>query len=105
MQIGDSVKVAKITGKYKKYMFTIRKGKKYNFVPKREGIIVGFPQKGIGSIAFLNGKTTDSAYYQHVHSYYIKDMKIIKHNKNSKIALRLDELRDKYNIIREKDMK
>ncbi len=104
MQIGDSVKVTKVTGKYKKYMFTIRNGKKYRFVPRREGIIVGFPQEGIGSIAFLNGKTTDSAYYQHVHSYYIENMKITKHNKDSKIDLRLDELREKYNI-KEEDMK
>ncbi len=95
MQIGDSVKVIKLTGKYSVYLSR----------PRREGVIVGFPQKGAAIVAFIASKIHDSSCCLHPHTFYIKDLKVIKHNRNSQIGIRLDNLRKKYNIIREEDMK
>ena len=105
MQIADSVKVIRLSGKYSKYMFSIIEGKKCLFRPKREGIIVGFPQKGIASVAFLGSSITDSPYWRHVHQFYVKDLTATKHSKNSQISLKLENLRLKYNIAREESMK
>ena len=94
MKIGDSIKVFRLSGNYSKYLS----------IPRREGIVIDFPQESSATIAFPASKVNNSPYYDNIHTYQIKNMKVTKHNKTSQIGIKLDRIREQYKI-KEEDMK
>lgn len=95
MQVGDSVKVTKLSGEYAKYCTR----------PRREGIILEI-EKNIVKGKFLavspshkNHQDIQKAlYYEYDHYFYTQDLKVTHHRAGSKIAKMLQGLRDSVKI-------
>ena len=78
--VGASAKVKKLTGLYSKYLTR----------PNREGIITKVGPKSV-SIKFLHNERDRS--YCHEHAYYLDDVQVTKHHKNSKRGKELEALK------------
>ena len=95
MQVGDSIKVTKLTGEYAKYCTR----------PGREGIIIELDDKVV-QVKFLAVSPTHKdhqdvqkvLYYEYTHYFYLQDLKVTHHRPGSKIAKMLQGLRDRLKI-------
>ena len=96
MQVGDSVKVTKLSGEYAKYCTR----------PGREGIILEIEDRCV-QVKFLavspshkNHQDIQKAllYYEYTHYFYPQDLKVTHHRAGSNIAKMLQGLRDRAKI-------
>jgi len=90
IQIGTSVKVVRLSSRYRKYLFR----------PRSEGVVIDVEDERMALVCFVARRTKGwGSYYHHPHWFYFSDLKVTHHRKG-RIETALNKVRERYKVTK-----